>query len=308
MLVKDSVCLVTGSAQGLGKAFVVRLLQAGARVCISDIREDRGQASLKELQEQFGEERVTFVACDVTNQEQFTRLFDECEKYFSVPCVDLLINNAGISTMMENFGWRKCMEVNIIGVMIGTEIALERMKEQPTKSYNGEQASRGTILNIASMAGIATGFNEELLSYFVSKHGVVTLTRTLNASFKESGVEVKALCPMWADTEIVSGVRDEQKATLNAMVAKHGGLMTVEYVAEAMNSLLTSCPRGSVMACMNNLPYFVIPDITERMIQVLVVAALTIRKVTGANVVQVGDFKMAFAVLFGLLMILAYIF
>ena len=73
------------------------------------------------------------------------RLFDECESYFNVPCIDLLVNNAGINT---NWGWRKCMEVNIIGVMNGTEIALERMKKQPNK---------GTIVNTASMAGIMTG-------------------------------------------------------------------------------------------------------------------------------------------------------
>ena len=54
------------------------------------------------------------------------RLFDSCESYFGVPCVDLLVNNAGINA---NLGWRKCMEVNIIGVMNGTEIALERMKK-----------------------------------------------------------------------------------------------------------------------------------------------------------------------------------
>ena len=54
------------------------------------------------------------------------RLFNSCESYFGVPCVDLLVNNAGINS---NLGWRKCMDVNIIGVMNGTEIALERMRK-----------------------------------------------------------------------------------------------------------------------------------------------------------------------------------
>ena len=93
--VQDSVCLVTGSAQGLGKAFALRLLTAGARsvnmrrnqfatwdkhttvtvsrVCISDVREEGGLATLKELREKFGEKNVTFVQCDVTKPEQFTR-------------------------------------------------------------------------------------------------------------------------------------------------------------------------------------------------------------------------------------------
>merc|ERR1712126_583858 len=108
MQVRDAVCLVTGSAQGLGKAFAVRLLAAGAKVCISDVREEGGLATLKELREKFGEDKVTFVQCDVTKPEQFSKLFDECEAYFKVKCIDLSVNNAGINT---NLGWRKCMEM-----------------------------------------------------------------------------------------------------------------------------------------------------------------------------------------------------
>merc|ERR1711970_249977 len=278
MQVQDAVCLITGSAQGLGKAFAVRLLAAGAKVCISDVREEGGLATLKELREKFGAEKVTFVQCDVTKPEQFSKLFDECEAFFKV----------------------KCMEVNIIGVMTGTEIALERMKKQPKK---------GTIVNTASMAGIMTGFAEDALSYFVSKHGVVTLTRTLNASFHESGVEVKAICPSWADTEIVSGVDgDERKDTINKLVKSHGGLMTTEFVAEAFFSLLTECPRGSVMGVINKMPYLVIPNTSELMVRMMVMMGLAVRKITGRQTIQVGDFKMFFAVLLLLFLLLAYIF
>jgi len=73
MQVRDAVCLVTGSAQGLGKAFAVRLLAAGAKVCISDVKEEGGLATLKELREKFGEDKVTFVLCDVTKSEQFSK-------------------------------------------------------------------------------------------------------------------------------------------------------------------------------------------------------------------------------------------
>merc|ERR1711872_607069 len=192
MQVRDAVCLVTGSAQGLGKAFAIRLLTAGAKVCISDVREEGGLATLEELREKFGKEKVTFVQCDVTKQEQFSKLFDECEAYFKVNCIDLLVNNAGINT---NFGWKKCMEVNIMAVMTGTDIALQRMKKASKK---------GSIVNTASMAGIATGLGEEMVGYTVSKHGVVALSRTLAKDYSHHGVSIKAICPAWADTEIVS--------------------------------------------------------------------------------------------------------
>ena len=121
----NKVAIITGSAQGLGKAFAIRLLDAGARVCLSDVNRNKGEATLKELQEKYGKERISFVSCDVTNEEEIRNLFDKAEWYFSVDCVDIFANNAGINC---NAGWRKCMTVNIISVMNGAEIAMERMK------------------------------------------------------------------------------------------------------------------------------------------------------------------------------------
>ena len=121
----NKVAIITGSAQGLGKAFAIRLLDAGARVCLSDVNRNKGEATLKELQEKYGKERISFTSCDVTNEEEIRNLFDKAEWYFSVDCVDIFANNAGINC---NAGWRKCMTVNIISVMNGAEIAMERMK------------------------------------------------------------------------------------------------------------------------------------------------------------------------------------
>merc|ERR1711942_346858 len=141
MSVSNSVCVITGSAQGLGKAFAVRLLTAGAKVCLSDLKQETGEKKLAELREIFGEDKVCFVACNVTVEQDFENMFDKAEEFFKVPCVDILVNNAGINT---NWGWKKFMEVNIMAVMMGTEIAMERMRKSPKK---------GQIINVASMAG-----------------------------------------------------------------------------------------------------------------------------------------------------------
>ena len=122
MSVAGKVFVITGSAQGLGKAFAVRLLSAGAKVCLSDLKLEVGEKTLLELREKFGKENVYFEACDVTDEKQFKNLFDKAEEFFNVSCIDVLVNNAGINT---NLGWRKCMEVNIMAVMMGTEIAME---------------------------------------------------------------------------------------------------------------------------------------------------------------------------------------
>ena len=147
MDLNNKVAIITGSAQGLGKAFAARLLEVGVKVCISDLNKDKGEATLKELQERFGEDKVCFVPCDVTKDEEFRNLFDKAEEYFNVGCVDILGNNAGVSPI---FGWRKCMEVNIMAVMNGTEIAMERMKKagKPGQIINTASMGKGLMLTI----------------------------------------------------------------------------------------------------------------------------------------------------------------
>ena len=152
MDLKNKVAIITGSAQGLGKAFAARLLEVGVKVCISDLNQERGEAALKELRERFGEDKVHFVACDVTVDEQFVNLFDQAEKLFNVPCVDILANNAGVNV---NFGWKTCMNVNIMAVIRGTEIAVERMKKY------GKPCQ---IINTASL-GIKFDLYTEVLEY-----------------------------------------------------------------------------------------------------------------------------------------------
>ena len=57
---KNHFAIITGSARGFGKQFAVRLLEAGAKVCISDIDEDQGRLTLKEFEEKYGKSRATF--------------------------------------------------------------------------------------------------------------------------------------------------------------------------------------------------------------------------------------------------------
>ena len=111
MELTNKKCIITGSAQGLGKAFANILLDLGAQVCISDVNVDVGNIALTEFKATYGEKNVCFVKCDVTNVKEFENLFDEAETYFGVDSVDMLVNNAGINT---NSGWKKCMDVNMV--------------------------------------------------------------------------------------------------------------------------------------------------------------------------------------------------
>merc|ERR1711970_726597 len=248
MEVYNKVCVITGSAQGLGRAFAVRLLSVGARVCISDLKQEAGENTLEELREKFGKDKICFVACNVTVEEEFRSLLDKAQEFFNVDCVDILVNNAGINT---NFGWRKCMEVNIMAVMMGTEIAMQRMKNCGKK---------GQIINVASMAGFSPGLAEDMVGYTVSKTGVVALTRTMAEAIDRHGITTKCICPSWTDTEIVSSVKMDFKPVVDKSIQQVKGLMTPEHVAEGFYQLVTQCDNGSAMAILKGVPYITVPD------------------------------------------------
>jgi len=145
MDVKNKIVVITGSAMGLGKAFAEKLLQEGAKVCLSDINEEIGMATLSELKGTYGESQVHFIKCNVTVKADLEALYDGCEKHFNGK-VSIFCNNAGIN---QTAGWKKLMDINIIAVMEGTYMAMERM--DVSKGGIG-----GLIVNTASLAGLVT--------------------------------------------------------------------------------------------------------------------------------------------------------
>lgn len=267
--VENKVCIITGSAQGLGKAYAKILLDNGAKVCISDLNENTAKSTLEEFENRYGKGSVCFFKCDVTKQDQFEALFDQTEKYFKVNCIDILVNNAGI---LDSANWRLSMEVNIMAVMAGSDIAMQRMKKSPKK---------GSIVNIASTAGFLTGMGERSTGYFVSKHGVVTLTRTLARTYAQHGVSITALCPNWVNTELV----EKNKKDISKSINRQGGLMTPEYVAEGFYKLVTRCKNGAVMTAVKDLPFVVIPDDSDMYLKLRIKLMGTLGKILGKDVV-----------------------
>merc|ERR1711915_1046003 len=113
--------------------------------------------------------------------------------------------------------------------------------------------SGGIIINTASVAGIFFGDGKkefsEAYSYFVAKHGVVALTKALGNReiLAETGVELRCICPSFADTNIVrEGIEDpdEARERINKLV---GGVMTPEFVSEGFYSLVTEGHNGDAM-------------------------------------------------------------
>lgn len=242
----SSVAIITGSAQGLGKAFASRLLSEGAKVCLSDVKVEAGEKVVEEFSTKFGKENVVFIPCDVTKMEELVGLYEGCEAHFNKK-VNIFCNNAGVNHLP---GWMKCLEIDSMAVVAGTEVALDRMSRQA-----GGQG--GLIVNTASLAGILKGFNRDMASYYVAKHGVVVLTRTLGQDHlaRKSGVEHMAICPAFAETDIIENL-GVKKETLE----EKEGIMTPEYVADCFLKLVKTGRNGDVMIVRKSCPPFIYKD------------------------------------------------
>ena len=184
------VAAVTGAGQGNGRAIARRLSKEGALVFASDLREDL----LAALEEEFAETSAViatgvFDASSVSDSERFVAAVVE-----RFGRVDILVNNAG-GIRVEPFpdvseaGWDWTVDLNMKGPYFYMQAAAKRMIQQRA----------GTIINIASQAGIA-GPGTFSPPYAASKAAVINMTKVAAAKLAEHGVTVNAVAPGIVDT------------------------------------------------------------------------------------------------------------
>lgn len=241
--------IVTGAAQGFGKEFTRRVLLKGGRVLLSDKNKDGGQETTTKFQEEFGADKCTFLPIDVCDKEDWERLWTRAEEFLSGK-VDVLVNNAGVNPVL--FPFDTVMKVNMEGVLNGCHIF-------EAKRSRLEGGKGGLIVNVASMAGILTGMPKDSISYEISKHGVVDITRSFGGPkvVKKTGIKHVALCPWFAETGILDGV---DKAKLRKLIKLD--FVSVERVGEAFEQVVNDQRTGSLMLIMPGCPLTYYPDLT----------------------------------------------
>ena len=183
---KSRVAIVTGAAQGLGRAMAQALAEAGASIAIPDINGDGAKQAAGELAE-LGVETLA-IACDVTDRDQVSAMVDEVHEKLGGP--DILVNNAGIvrwapAEEMSWEDWHDVIRVNLDGVFLCSQAAARHMLAQ----------QKGSIVNIASMSGFVINHPQQQTSYNASKAAVVHLTKSLAAEWASRGVRVNAMAP-----------------------------------------------------------------------------------------------------------------
>ncbi|XP_045895542.1 15-hydroxyprostaglandin dehydrogenase [NAD(+)]-like [Micropterus dolomieu] len=143
MALNGKIAIMTGAAQGIGKAMTEMLLQNGAKVALLDVNETEGKKLMEALKREYGLERTLFHICDVESEEQIKAAFQKTAETFGG--IDILCNNAGIA---NETAWEKTVSINLVGVIRGTYLALEHMNK-----LTGGRG--GIIVNTASITGKA---------------------------------------------------------------------------------------------------------------------------------------------------------
>jgi 2-deoxy-D-gluconate 3-dehydrogenase len=189
------VALVTGGNAGIGRTLALALRDAGARVAVGARRADRNAAILAEL----GPAGAA-LELDVSDEDSVERALDAVLRRYGR--VDILVNNAGTahrrSVMeLERADWDRVMNVNLTGAFLCTKHAARAMKQQGS----------GKIINIASAYGLVAPSKGLLVSYTVSKHALIGLTRVNAVELAPLGIQVNAIAPGYYFTEINAELR-----------------------------------------------------------------------------------------------------
>ena len=183
--------LVTGASSGLGRHFARVLAAHGAKVAIGARRMDKLVTLAEEIRASGGE--ALLVELDVTDEASVEQAIGRSADALSG--LDILINNAGIVIAkpvleMSLDEWDAQVATNLRGAFIVARAAARRMAEQ----------GGGSIVNIASIAGLRTGGH--ISAYAASKAGLIHLTRNLAIELARSKVRVNALAPGYIETEL----------------------------------------------------------------------------------------------------------
>src|SRR4051794_5255261 len=188
------VAVITGGARGIGQALARALASEGVVVAIGDLDAPAAEAAAAELAN-----GSIGLALDVTDRPGFTAFLDEVESRLGP--IDILINNAGIMHVTplheeSDASVSRQLEINLHAVIHGTQEALRRMRPR----------DMGHIVNVASLAGRAGA--PGLATYCATKHGVLGLSEAVRTELRGTGIEITAVMPGFAKTELAAGVPD----------------------------------------------------------------------------------------------------
>jgi NAD(P)-dependent dehydrogenase (short-subunit alcohol dehydrogenase family) len=199
-LLENHIAAVTGAASGIGRAIAFGYAREGAQVALIDINEQAASEAAEEIRRAGG--LASSFKLDVTHREDCVALAKQIGE--QVGKVSILVNNAGINRRNAFAGdaaavikdWEDIISINLGGVFNVTHAFLETIR-----------ATKGRIVNIASIQSFMHVRTPNSPAYTTSKHGVLGFTRALAAELGKFGVRVNAIGPGLIETPLNASVR-----------------------------------------------------------------------------------------------------
>ena len=204
MKLKDKVCIVTGSASGIGLAIARRYVLEGAKVAIADLRRDAAEATAAELTA-MGPGEAIGLAMDVTSEEAVNAGVAAVVGKWGR--VDVLVSNAGIQIVhkIEDFpfaDWKKMLSIHLDGAFLTTKACMPHMKAQ----------KGGAIIYMGSVHSHEASPLKS--AYVTAKHGLLGLARVVAKEGGPDGVRANVICPGFVKTPLVEKQIPEQAKAL----------------------------------------------------------------------------------------------
>src|ERR1700687_5729053 len=189
------VALISGAARGIGGETARLMVEAGARVAIGDVLDERGRETARALGD-----AAFYLHLDVTGEEDWTAAVAAVIGRFGR--LDILVNNAGLflgkdieTASLDE--WQRLCAVNLTGVFLGTKLALPALRDAARESPHGS-----AIVNLSSVAGLVGSTQDPL--YSLTKGGVTLFTKSAALEFARKGyrIRVNSMHPGTIDTDM----------------------------------------------------------------------------------------------------------
>ena len=207
------IALVTGSANGIGKAIALELAKEGYCVVVTDVDLDGAKKVAEEIKSLKSESLA--VKADVSASEEVDQLVKIATDTFGR--IDVLVNNAGITRdnlllRMTEENWDMVLRVNLKGAFLCTQKVVRGMMKQ----------RQGKIINISSVVGVMGNAGQS--NYAASKAGLIGLTKSVAKEVGSRNIQVNAIAPGFIATDMTSELSEDVIASfLESIPAKRSG-------------------------------------------------------------------------------------
>ena len=205
----NKIAIITGAASGIGESAALLFAAEGAKLVLTDLNEEGGQAVTEQIKSSGGE--AVFLKADAGS-------FSDAEKTVQLALdtygrLDIAVNNAGIGGLSAPVAdypveaWQQVIDINLSGVFYGMKYQIPAIEKT---------AGKGSVINVASILG-AVGF-ANAPAYVAAKHGIVGLTKVAALEYSAKGIRINSVGPGFVETHILDSLSKEM---LDALVQLH---------------------------------------------------------------------------------------